>query len=295
MEAENFFWSVVSPIFTSAVIMKVWYENRYKKKYIIENNITIPTKSSYKPYATIMFSVFVIYSYIDTGKFFWTMIIAIFLGIMVDIFFIFFVPDENSQLQQKWKKSYLFTVWFRRSALRPLASSIPYIIVVIPAFIMIFFWFIGMARGEPIKTEHMLYVNGYIQKAVIGKGKSAKDYIKLLQDDGKEGVFVLQLDKKRKEMLESIKEKVTVLYRTEWMFGIYNDLYVLKLNNNFIINDNKYYQENIKKYKNIPLKIWFWTKYMIFGLGWIWLLNRKELPIHRLNRMRRYIKNKTKE
>jgi len=295
MEAENFFWSVVAPIFTSTVIMKVWYENRNKKKHKIEENTVTPRKSSYKPYATIMMSIIVIYGYIDIGNFFWSMLFFVVIAILIDIFFMFFTPDGDIQLQQKWKKSYLFTVWFRRSALRPLASAIPYIIVVFPASFMIFFWFIALTDGEPIEIKNMPYVKGYIQKAVIGRGKNAKDYIKLLQDDGKEEVYVLQLDKKRKEELENIKEKVTVWYRNEWFIGAYNYLYALKLNNSFIINSDMRYQINLEMYKNIPSKICFWTKYMIFGFAWIWLLNRKELPIHRLNRMRRYLKNKTKE
>jgi hypothetical protein len=76
------------------------------------------------------------------------------------------------------------------------------------------------------------------------------------------------------------------------LFTIENRIYEVTIDGKSVLK----YPYDYKRYLEVEASFWNFTKYSfyltLFSALMIWIPNRKELPIHRLNRMRLYKKNK---
>jgi len=208
----------------------------------------------------------------------------------------------------KWKQTYIWQVFFRRSFYRPCASTFPYLIFVFPSSIMMLILSSVLLditiNGKAVKLEEMKKISGIVTEIHEGKGKNSYDYIKLKDDNGNEEkyrIYYFHNKKETQEFKEKTNDKnVTIWYQDMWFFKSYKEINELKLNTKFItINGEIRFKYNYKKRLEInnnifPDLLW-WINYSLVGWLWIWLLNKKELPIHRLNRRKFYKKNKLKD
>ena len=68
----------------------------------------------------------------------------------------------------------------------------------------------------------------------------------------------------------------------------------IKLQNGNTIAEYNYEGFDKRDKNTFPNLLW-WLNYSIFGWIWVWFLNRKELPIHRLNKEKFYKKYNLKD
>ena len=206
------------------------------------------------------------------------------------------------QKDPKWKKTYIWQVFFRRPFYRPCASSFPYVIFIAPGIFMMYFWSINLMdiaiNGKAVKLEEMKKASGVVTKAHYGK----QSFIKVKDEQGNENEYRTNFssDEEVEEFMEKTKNiKVAIWYQDKWLFERYNYVQEIKVNNKVLtINDFqiKYnYERNLKIDKSSFPNLLWWMNYSLIGWFWIWLLNRRELPIHRLNKRKHYKKNKLKD
>lgn len=211
-----------------------------------------------------------------------------------------------------WQQTYIWQVFFRRSRYRPIASAFPWLIFILPSIFMVFLysiWLIDTAINGKAKTlEEMNQVSGIVTKIYNSEGK-AKDYIVVKDDNGKEEKYrqyrLFLSDEEVEEFKQNIQgKKANIWYQKQWSLSHllgYKHLYEFKVNNEFIKLQNgrliqKYdYEFFINQDKNTFPNLLWWLNYSIFGWVWLWFLNRKELPIHRLNKEKFYKKYNLKD
>lgn len=100
--------------------------------------------------------------------------------------------------------------------------------------------------------------------------------------------------KKSKSLKKKIQDtliRVDIWYQDEWFLESYKYLYELKVNGENITLNNKIrfkydYEWFVQRDKNAFSNLLWWLNYSLFGWAWLWLLNRKELPIHRLTKQK---------
>ncbi|MDD2369832.1 MAG: hypothetical protein PHQ90_11055 [Sulfuricurvum sp.] len=209
-----------------------------------------------------------------------------------------------------WKKTYIWQVFFRRAFYRPVASTFPYLIFVIPATLMVFGYstvlFSIAINGNAKKLEKMQTVSGIVTKVHRGKGKNSYDYIWIKDDKGNEEEYRLccfyydEEAEEFKQKLQDSKTKVTIWYQDIWWLGNYKNLRELKVDNKFITLNNRIkfnydYEKFIEREQRAFPNLLWWLNYSMFGWMWVWWLNKIELPIHRLNRIKHYKKNHLKD
>ena len=214
--------------------------------------------------------------------------------------------EETSWLKQ----TYLWQVFFTRTFYRPVASSFPYVIFIIPAMMMVLGNLTILinipVNGNPLLLEEMNSVTGVVTKAHRGKGKGSFDYIKLKEGNGNENIYRLsgfyydeEVDEFTKKFIDTKKE-VTIWYQDWRGIESYKKLRELRVDNKLItLTDRihfKYnYESRLERYEMaLPNLIW-WLGYSSFGWLWLWFLNKKELPIHVKNKQKHYEKNRLKD
>ena len=211
------------------------------------------------------------------------------------------------------QKTYIWEVFFRRTKYRPIASTFPWVIFIVPAMLMSLIYSIEILdntiNGKAKKIEEMSQVAGIVTKAFRGRGKNSYGYIKLKDIQGNEAKYELAPDfsnekelKEFKEKIQNTKRIVHIYYVDKWFLtkGMYKVLYELRLNNKNIILNNKIkfkydYEWFVQRDKNALPNLLWWIGYSLFGWIWLWFLNKKELPIHRLNKSKFYKKYNLKD
>ena len=206
-----------------------------------------------------------------------------------------------------WQQTYIWQVFFRRSRYRPIASSFPWLIFIFPSIFMVFFYSIGLSQGKPLKLEEMNKVSGIVTDVHRGQGKGSYDYIRVKDDSGNEDIYRVysflneaQVEEYRLA-LQGEDKKITIWYQERrYLWEKYKVKKQIKVNNQFLIINNiqqkEYdYQANIEGYNSYFPNLLWWLNYSIFGWVWLWFLNRKELPIHRLNKEKFYKKYNLKD
>jgi hypothetical protein len=206
--------------------------------------------------------------------------------------------ENSSKLKQWFKTTEVYKIFVGRASLRPVSSAFFYAVFVVPASLIFIIGIAFQNMKDPISLKEMQPVEGIITKVVwIKKGKG-NDYIKLKQDNGKEEVYLIILDKQLFEQLNNIKnkgDKVVVYTYRHYYINIMGTKYIqeIKYNNKFLAGYNyKNYMQNNNKVKNLFYSTWFGLKIALIGFFFIFLLNYEEKPIHRLNRLKRYKKLK---
>lgn len=206
-----------------------------------------------------------------------------------------------------WKKTYIWQVFFRRSLYRPIASSFPWVIFLIPAMSMVFYYSVGLSLREPLRLEKLGKVSGEVTGVRRGKGKGSHDYITLKDDNGNEvdyRIYSFYNDKDTEEYRQALMGKdkrVTIWYQDRiFLIDIYKEIHQIKLNNDYLtIGGHKqhgyHYEVRLKNYRKIFPNLLWWLGYSLFGWVWLWFLNHKELPIHRINKKKRYDKYNLKD
>lgn len=205
-----------------------------------------------------------------------------------------------------WKQTYIWIVFFRRSRYRPIASTFPWLIFILPAMLMVFIYSMGLfgiaINGKAKKLEEMKHMLGIITKVHRGK----ESYIRLKEDNGNENnyrVINFLSDEEVEEFKKKIQDtliRVDIWYQDEWFLESYKYLYELKVNGENITLNNKIrfkydYEWFVQRDKNAFSNLLWWLNYSLFGWAWLWLLNRKELPIHRLTKQKMYEKYNLKD
>lgn len=205
----------------------------------------------------------------------------------------------------QWKQSYIWQVFFRRPMYRPVSTTFAWLIFIGPALVMIVISGMAFVNGHPLKLEEMRQVSGIVTEVHRGKGRGSYDYIRLKDDSGNEETYRLCCfynDEEAEEFKQKIQDTQTRVdiwcENKRFLWETFNLLRELKVNSKFITLNNKTfseydYQHFLKQYKNsVPNLLWW----LVYSLpGWLWLLNKKELPIHRLNKQKRYEKYNLKD
>lgn len=210
-----------------------------------------------------------------------------------------------------WKQTYIWIIFFRRTRYRPIASTFPWLIFLAPAMFMVFaycIFFISIAINGKAKTlEEMHQVSGVVTKVKRGQGKGSYDYIRLKDDNSNEETYRLccfYYDEEAEEFKRKIQDtqtRVDVWYQDEWFLESYKEIQELKVNGEFVklqsgnIIREYDYEWFVQRDENAFPNLLWWLNYSLFGWMWLWFLNRKELPIHRLNKQKMYEKYNLKD
>lgn len=210
-----------------------------------------------------------------------------------------------------WKQTYIWIIFFRRTRYRPIASTFPWLIFLAPAMFMVFaycIFFISIAINGKAKTlEEMHQVSGVVTKVKRGQGKGSYDYIRLKDDNSNEETYRLccfYYDEEAEEFKRKIQDtqtRVDVWYQDEWFLESYKEIQELKVNGEFVklqsgnIIREYDYEWFVQRDENAFPNLLWWLNYSLFGWMWLWFLNRKELPIHRLTKQKMYEKYNLKD
>jgi hypothetical protein len=141
----------------------------------------------------------------------------------------------------------------------------------------------------PLPIEKMHTQEGVIKS--ISKRKKMDDLLVLEINNNKNREFAVFRDY---GLFSGLNKKVKVWYSRGFssIYTIDDIIYEVTINGKSI----KKHPYDYKRYLEGDASSWNFTKYsfytVVFSLLMIWIPNRKELPIHRLNRMRLYKKNK---
>lgn len=206
-----------------------------------------------------------------------------------------------------WKQTYIWQVFFRRSMYRPIASTFPWLIFIVPAMFMVFFYSIGLSHGHPLKLEEMHQVSGIVTEVHRGKGRGSHDYIRFKDDSGNEDNYRVtsflsdEQAEKYRQALQGENKRITIWYEDErYLWEKYKHEKQIKVNNQFLVIDGVQhtgysYEYAVKRYNTFFPNLLWWLGYSLPGWLWLWILNKKELPIHRLNKQKRYEKYNLKD
>ena len=207
------------------------------------------------------------------------------------------IEEEPSKLKKWFKTTQIYAIFIYRAGLRP-SSLFFYWIFVFTAFLVFMAGITFLNLRPHVYLEDIKPVEGYITKVFWIKAGKGDDYIKLKTDDGREEVYLIGLNKERVEFLNNVKGKVIVYPYERYYINIFQtkDIADLKYKDKFLVgyfNPNHYKKEQgTFNLWDFFYETWFGLKIALIGLFFIFLLNYEEKPIHRLNRMKKYLKNK---
>lgn len=145
---------------------------------------------------------------------------------------------------------------------------------------------LGTLVYPPLPLEKMQTETGTIES--IHLRKSMKDILVLKIDQNKQVVYAI--NSSQKETKQLLHKKAKIWYHRGWSSGFSIDdiIYEITLDGKSI----RKYPYDYERYIETNILSWNFTKYcfyiVLFSALMIWIGNRKELPVHRLNRMRRY-------
>ncbi len=217
--------------------------------------------------------------------------------------------EKPSKLKQWFKTTEIYKIFVERASLRPVSSAFFYAIFVVPASLIFIIGIAFLNMKPPVQLKDINPIEGYITKVVwIERGKGS-DYINLKISDGTETTYLIHMNQHLFDKLNSLKNKqdiVTVYPYQRYYINIMGTKHIadVKYKNEFLkgyfvdksiekFTDKKKF--NIKNIYNFFYNTWFGLKIALIGFFFIFLLNYEEKPIHRLNRMKKYLKNKDDE
>jgi hypothetical protein len=163
----------------------------------------------------------------------------------------------------------------------------------VPLFFSIIFGFGTLIANltyviyPPLPLEKMQKQQGVIESIVIRK--KMDDLLILRNSNGVQESYAYRLYGSDNKYLE---QNVTVFYTKGFssLFSIDNIIYQVTNNSTKEILDKYDYERVLQKHRSF----WKFTKtcfyIAMFSAFMIWVFNRKELPIHRLNRMKLHTK-----
>ncbi|MDD5053520.1 MAG: hypothetical protein PHO27_12365 [Sulfuricurvum sp.] len=146
-------------------------------------------------------------------------------------------------------------------------------------------WFIDLIARPAIPLNQLQFSEGIVESIQLNKKTSDKLILK--SSDRKTHVFSTQLREDLKNRL--LGQRIQVWYHTSFnVFAPYEDwIYQLYLHDKPLNERWKYnYEKDLREQKEAII---FMIKLIVVALGSIvmlWTFNRKELPIHRLTRMK---------
>lgn len=186
----------------------------------------------------------------------------------------------SCKLGQRLKNSYIYLIFIERALLRP-SSAIPYLFLLFPTLIMILLY-LFQVMNPTYKLNNMSIETGYVKKLNIEQDRA--DSLLLLKESGETEKYYLGFNKKRQGVLGNSRTKIKVWYQN--ILGVIPYRYVkaIEIDNKILWEDKL--EADIYE---ASVKLWFWIAIAFFLLFWVWYLNKKELSIHRLNRMKRVI------
>jgi len=198
-----------------------------------------------------------------------------------------------SKLRQYWLDSYLRLIFVERVNLRP---SIITVIFYIPLLFTIVFGplsFLVYLQGfsyPDLPLKKMETMNGTIKSITLRRKMT--DLLVLTAENGKDVSFSIRAYKDELKTLPN--KEVKIWYQTGWssVFSIDDIIKEITIKNKSIRPYPYKYDGALNSREGLDtfIKYCFYIG-LISGLI-IWFPNRKELPIHRLNRMKRYKKKK---
>ena len=217
--------------------------------------------------------------------------------------------EKPSRLKLWFKKTYLYKIFVERASLRPISSAFLYAIFVVPACFICLFGVVFLNIKPPVQLKDIKPISGYITKVVWIQAGRGSDYIRLKRQNGNETTYLIHMDKNLYETLTQIKNRRNLVYvypYHRYYINLIGTKHIvdIKYNNKFL---KGYFKENISKKDNSKKRLnitniynffystWFGLKIALVGLFFIFLLNYKEKPIHRLNRMKKYLKDKNQK
>jgi hypothetical protein len=207
------------------------------------------------------------------------------------------IKEEPSRFMKWFKTTQIYSIFVYRVSLRP-SSLFFYWMFIFPAFLILIGSIGVIDTKSPIPLKKMKEVKGYITKVVWTEAGRGDDYIKLKTDDGKEEVYLIRLDKKIVDLLNNIKDQVTVYSYERYYVNIFQTKHIaeIKYNNEFLVGyDYKLYLQRDNIFNSLFYNTWFGLKIAFIGFFFILLLNNNQKPISTLNRMKKYLKNQKKE
>lgn len=191
-------------------------------------------------------------------------------------------------------KSYIWQVFVRRAYFRLFASSIPYIIFIIPTFfVMMFYLIIVLPSGKPLKFEELNHVKGKIVDTYHRGGRYRESRVTLQDVSGDIHIYTISNFSDKAEakrfLIETKDKQVDIWYKNmRSLAKRYRLVLEMKIDGEYaLINKRKKkynYEGVLQNYNDTPSNILWWLQYGLVGVIWLWILNRKELPIHRVNK-----------
>ncbi len=199
-----------------------------------------------------------------------------------------------SKLDKYWLYRHIKLVFFERVNLRQstLVWRVFFGLGIITGLATFYVYYINHIENQPIPIEKMKTKIGIVKS--VNLNKKVSDTLILQISDGKNQAFSVSLDEERKKRI--LGQKVKIYYADGWNSAFTKDNMIYEiLMNGRTINKKKYNHTRRVKTNSSLFKFSINSFYFaFFSLFMMWILNRKELPIHRLNRMRLYKKNKAR-
>lgn len=136
-----------------------------------------------------------------------------------------------------------------------------------------------------LKFEELEIEKGIV--VAVSTPRRGDNTITLLLDNDKKRVFQINSQRNLKEKI--LNKKVTVYYQNIWFVIKFVDMALDIEVDNVLIKDykNRYYKNSLGDKEEALPWIIYCVIIMILCIFFIWLMNRKELPIHVENRRNR--------
>lgn len=200
------------------------------------------------------------------------------------------VEEKKTSKLEKYKLyRYLKTIYVERGIVKFWSAIwyVPLLFCSVFGIIIIFTQF-QQSIFSPISLEKMQTETGTIES--IQLRKSMKDILVLKIGHNKQVVYAINSSQKEAKLL--LHKKAKVWYTKGWssVFSVENIIYDITINGKSIREypyDYKRHLESNKDFLNFGLACIYIA---FFSLFIIWIQNRKELPVHRLYRLKRYQK-----
>jgi len=193
------------------------------------------------------------------------------------------IPKPNLR-----KHSHLYEVFLIRAPLRP---GLFLFLTLITITILVILWlYVSIYFNKPKPLKEYAQYNGTIISTYYARHPNARDSLIVQGLDGSEKVF-LEFFEKYKSLLKKGKN-IVVWYEFNYLPIPKTSVVEIKINQNFMINYNKNYKHNLQRHYNSPKVILFWFVLLLSVLLSMYYSNYEEKPIHRLNRMKKHLKNK---
>lgn len=205
--------------------------------------------------------------------------------------------NKEEPVEKKHSKlyNYLHLIFIERVNLRPS-------IVTVVAYVVLFFSGL-LSFGSipanllneifpPLPLEQMQTSEGVVKSIVFRK--KTDDLLVLETASGKQENYAFRTSEEQKERLLNRKVKLFYTKGFSDLFTINNRIYQIEKDGS-VLGHEYSYEKALANNKSF----WNFTKnsFIVFFISAliIWFPNRKERSIHRLNRLKKYIKNKNKE